>query len=589
MTILKLKSQILSRSIHEDQEAVIALWMKTFLHNTDDTAIKISKLLFSSVYLGDFKTRSALAGQREHASPNQHLTCIDYLSHGSRIIFDYESLSPENRIEFLQFFPDPSEESKVFSRSSTHAIVRKNSVIIEKKGFHLGVQSFALYYVARYYDFGVNIAMGGTDQVNFAGKKILPNGNNGHIYFHRYNDQCLVMCGLEQNAPQSTLESIQSAYDTLQSMIQSQAVTEAPSDAVDVQIGTDQFGQKHSLTGASDTYTAAGSLYFSDPVYQVKLLLEKGCFAPDKYGAMIVTLTNENWSMIKDSIKSLNQMISDKDEVALVERLHELPKSASHQEQAIPSYIAFTFESYLQRIYEELIYPSELSQAEKEELYLLQQKFLDSINQIKQDQFNQYLLFLSLCQSILNQSNLPKAYQESIQRIKDLFRLQFKKCPEPFINSLQIQSKQIHERLKRLYDELSVSRERFESTMNPSDESQSLSLSRWKDLEKKLSDVIKGNPVTAETFDHPKDDPEYLIQLKELLDRTELLMNELPKQNLDSSISEPAMPQVSAIQPSSSSFFQSSKKDDDSIEPSNDLTQSQKDVVYSPIPVSIIA
>lgn len=584
MTIYELKSHILSRSIHEDQEAVITQWMKTFIHNKDDAAIKLGKLLFASVYQGDFKTRSSLAGQTEHSNPNNHLTCIDYLSHGSRIILDYEQLSPENQIEFLQYFPDPSEENEIYPRTSSHAIVRINRVIIEKKGFYLGVQGFVLSFVAKRYDFGVNIAMGGAEQTNFVGKKILANGCSGHMYFHRYDDECLVMCGLEQNAPP------QSAYETFQSLLQT--VTMNHSESIDLQTGTDQFGQWHSLTGASDTYTAAGSLYFSDPVYQAKLLLEKGCFAPDKYGAMIVILTNENWAMIKESIRSLEKIISDGEEAALSDMLHTFPKNASAEEQPIPSYIAFMFDAYLTRVYEELITPSELLPHEKESIHQLQQQLLDSITQIKQDKHDLYLHFLAISQEILERIDAPIPYKESIQRIKDLFKLQFKKNPEPFMIHLKEQSDQIQNRINQLYREVSVVREQIETTVTLRDEHLSSYLSRLTELQQSLLNFIKKTTDTTESVEQKYEiDPEQLMSLQQLISKTELMLSQMPKPSLDPSIQEPVAKidesMTLANSRSSSSFFKSTEGHEPPIDKLNRL--SKEEVVYSPVPITITA
>jgi len=450
------KSNILSCSIDEDQSVVIAKWVKTFIHNDkDDVAIKLGKLLFAAVYQGDFKTRSSLGNQVELSNPNTHLTCIDYLSHGSRIIFDYEQLSSDYQKEFLQYFPDPNEDNKIFSRTATHAVCRLESEIIEKKGFHLGVQGLMLSLMAKRYDFGVNIAMGGTDQINLAGKKILANGFSGHVYFHRYNDENLIMCGLEQSAPS------QSAYATFQSILHT--VTKTHSESSDAQTGTDQYGQWHSLTGASDVFTAAGSLYFNDPIYQAKLLIEKGCFPPDKYGAMIVTLTNDNWSLIKNCILTLEKTIADGDEVALSDTLRYLPKNACEQDPSISSYIALMFDVYLARAYEGFIISSELSLKEKESLRQLQHRLLDTIIQLQQGELDVYPTFLNLSQDILNLTNMPKAYRESIQRIRDLFKLQLAKDPQLLVVHQDLLSKAHYEelqvRLSELYQEVGLARE----------------------------------------------------------------------------------------------------------------------------------
>lgn len=527
MNISEIKSNILSRSIDEDQSAVITQWTKTFIHNgKDSVAIKLSKLLFAAIYQGDFKTRSSLADQVELSNPNSHLTCIDYLSHGSRIIIDYEQLSTEYQQELLQYFPDPDGHNGVFSRTATHAVCRFDGKIIEKKGFRLGVQALMLSLVAKHYDFGVNIAMGGTHQINFVGKQILPNGFSGHVYFHRYHDQNLLMGGIEQNTPPL------STFETLQSLIHS--VTPSQSEASDDQVGTDQFGQSHSLSGASDVFTAAGSLYFNDPIYQAKLLIDKGCFPPDKYGGMIVTVTNENWSSIKECLLNLEKTIDSADEAALRDTLQCLPKTACDKDTPIPSYISLMFDVYLARAYEGFILTSELSEKEKEFLSQLQQQFLNSIIELQKGKLDFYHAFLSLSQDLLTLQSLPKAYIEAIQRIKDLFKLQLEKDPHLLVVHQELLFKEQYEglqiRLTELYPEVRLIREYLESSFIIRDHHLSSHLKSLEELEPTLLLATKRTSDSPEIPDEKGVvDPGRLINMQELVSKTELLLSQSPR------------------------------------------------------------
>jgi hypothetical protein len=259
---------IVKCTIAEDQHNVATQWAKTFIHNPNDLATIMTQLVMACVARGEFKTRAYMSSSSELQDPSDQLTIADYLSHASRIIIDYNSLSEENAQELLSFFPEENGNNKVFSRSATHNVNQVKDKVVEGKGMLIGLVGQLHPSIKKPLDFGINIAMGGEGQENFYGKKITDNGFSGHFYYHRNTEHRLLLAGLEQSAPAASVLGLLMGSETYPK---------------EVQQDHDQFGQGHSLTGASDTYTAAGSLYFSNPVYQTKLVLETGVFPPDKY------------------------------------------------------------------------------------------------------------------------------------------------------------------------------------------------------------------------------------------------------------------------------------------------------------------
>lgn len=418
------KINIIERTIQEDQTAVATQWLDTFKHNAkDNAATQIAKLMVASIAQGDFKTKSTLASPDLSAPPNT-LSVIDYVSHASRIVIDYKNLNPEHLKEFLAFFPQAGQKG-VFARSATHAVVREGAKITELKGFMLGVTGQLPSFVKTPYDFGVNIAMGGEGQVNSIGNTISDNGFSGHVYFHHYAPDSLLMLGLEQSAPAASLLD---------------AIWGHKSSAHGVQQDSDQFGQGHSLTGASDTYTAAGSLYFSDPIYQAKLLAETGTMPPDKYGAMQVTLTDENWSEIKQFLGALDTNLETHREDLVVNQLLTPPKTAIEIPQKIQSYIAIDFKAYFKGIailLEQV--PEEQRTAVKEKVKALQTELLISIQALQEGHPERYRQFQQQIKMICALDSLPENYTKAVQRIKGLFTLQQQLDPtlkETYINIL---------------------------------------------------------------------------------------------------------------------------------------------------------
>lgn len=431
------KFDILSRSIAQDQAAVAKQWADTLIHNSkDDTAVNMTQLLLACLARGDFKTRAFLSKSPALQVPSDKLSITDYISHASRIILDYQGLTETNRQELLSYFPSPRVKDTVFSRSATHNVSRNmEGAAVEGKGVLLGIMGQLPGIIKTPQDFGINIAMGGMGQTNFYDKKISDNGCSGHFYFHRNDSDSLLLLGLEQTAP---------AASALEFLLGAKKYPD------EVQQHHDQFGQGHSLTGASDTYTAAGSLYFSDPVYQTKLLLEKGVFPPDKYGAMHITITEENWPLIKlffNKLKTTAHSDEDQKEQQLLELLLSKPVTASPAKEDYLSYIALDFDTYLKRVYQIFIAESQLDAGKQPVLFNLQAQLLVTIKKLQQGHIEHYETFKLQVAEIIHTKDTPPEYQEAILRIQELFKLQLKIDPK---------LKQTHEELllKNIYDDL---------------------------------------------------------------------------------------------------------------------------------------
>ncbi len=404
---------IVKCSIEEDQLNVATQWAKTFVHNPMDLANNMAQLVMACVAMGDFKTRSYMSNSSELQPPSDQLTIADYLSHASRIIIDYNSLSKGNAQELLSFFPESGD--RVCARSATHNVNQVNEKVVEGKGVLIGLTGQLPSVIKKPRDFGINIAMGGAGQDNFYGKKISANGFSGHFYYHRNAEHQLLLAGLEQSAPAA------SALDLLRG---SEKYPE------EEQQGHDQFGQGHSLTGASDTYTAAGSLYFSNPVYQAKILLEKGIFPPDKYGAMQVTITDDNWPLIKDFLKRLTTSIEDGNQDKVVGQLLEKPATAENTKGEYRSYVALDFGVYLKQVYKVFVADSELEELTKLKLVQMQGELLVLIKKLQEGDVKAAKEFEDLMSQIRSTEEIPEEYEQALARISDLFRLQLNIDPK---------------------------------------------------------------------------------------------------------------------------------------------------------------
>ncbi|HHF7390033.1 TPA: LepB GTPase-activating domain-containing protein [Legionella anisa] len=375
----------------------------------------MTQLLLACLACGDFGIHPYLSKSSELQAPSDQLSIVDYISHASRVILDYQGLSEANKKELLTLFPVPGGDNKIFSRSATHNVCRGGEgEVVEGKGFLLGVIGQLPEMIKLALDFGINIAMGGEGQENFYGKKISANGYSGHFYFHRNDKDNLLMLGLEQSAP---------AASPLAFIWGTEKYSE------DVQQNHDQFGQGHSLTGASDTYTAAGSLYFSDPIYQAKLLSEKGVFPPDKYGAMQVKLTDANWPEIKKFLEHLRSLSDEKHKEQLLDILLTKPSTAKPTKGDYKSYIALDFQSYLKRVYQVFISEEELDAESQLNFFTLQSNLLATIKKLQQGQIENYELFKQQIEAIIGIKNIPPEYRKAIIRIQHLFELQLEIDP----------------------------------------------------------------------------------------------------------------------------------------------------------------
>lgn len=321
----KRKIDIHTQSIKADQEQVASQWAKTFYYNNhseaddsfeNDTATQMMAILAGCVAKANFKIKHHLSKDKHYQAPNKVLTVADYLSHGSRIMIDYHELSEENKQQLLAYF----NGRKIISRSATHAAYRQDGDAVEQKGFALGVIGQLPEFLKTAQDFGVNIAFGGINQKNLANNIINDSGNHGHVYFHLNKEDNILMCGLEQSAPSSASTILEHHAD--------------------------QFGQTHSLLGSSDVYTAPGSLYFSDPAYQIKLMKEHNALPPMKYGGMLVKLTNENWQ----EVLTFSNLLKSNDITSNQTLLLQTPATADKQSPNIHDIDSIEFKQYFKRL-----------------------------------------------------------------------------------------------------------------------------------------------------------------------------------------------------------------------------------------------
>ncbi len=402
-----IKTKILAASIEEDQQRVAEQWAKTFQYGGDHLAVKMMKMTMACIYAGEFKVQRV--GDKDNLRPPTDILCIaDYLSHASRIVIDYQGLSKKNQDEFLCLFPKNDGKNGVISRTSTHSVHREGDKVVEVKSFTNGLIGQLSEYLIEPCDFGINIAMGGADQKNYVNNTITDNGYSGHVYFYRYDEEKLLMIGLEQSKPVDTSEFFNSFWS-------------APKD--EMQCNYDQFDQSHSLIGASDVYTAAGSLYFSDVIYQIKLLCEKNILPPDKYGGMHLKLDDDNWPKIQNFLNDINKAINQEDAV-LIELLRRTPESACEDKPKIHSYLAFNFKSYMDRIYQLFIADAALDNDET--IKNVHDALLGKLILLQRGKNENIQSFFTEAERLINLSASPPNYQQAIERLKNLVNLQLK-------------------------------------------------------------------------------------------------------------------------------------------------------------------
>lgn len=402
----EVKQNILSRTIEEDQQAVIETWVKTFKHNDGESEeIKMARLAFALIARSDFKIKHAFASEDRLVAPSTVLTLADYLSHASRIVVDYQDLSERNREELLIYFPRHPDAS----RTATHAVTRdKTGKVTELKGTQYGLRGFMPSLLNTPRDFGINIAMGGKGQSNLAGKTIKANGYSGHWYYHLEDNQQIMMMGLEQAKP-------------LQIGALFRGHAQDSSDSDDDQRHIDQFGQQHSVIGKSDVFTAASSIYFSDPIYQAKLMDEHHILPPEKYDGMHVKITDEHWNEIKVYMLDLEIASRGRDNVALEQLLKSLPAAACGDAVSYKSFTQFDFEGYLGRIFEYFAPQNPEARETLQRITEYQEMLLISLKQIKSGRLGHYRDFLETLCTMIDWADLPEKYREALLRLDRLF------------------------------------------------------------------------------------------------------------------------------------------------------------------------
>ncbi len=420
-----IKLVIVEATIKQDQANVATQWLQTLMYNDpNEPALAMTKFMLACIAQGHFQTKTSESGSWQ--APNDVLTVADYLSHGSRIMVDYQQLSVEKKSKLQQLF----SKDYMQPRCSTHAVVRdQQGAAKELKWFMLGVQG--LLNLIRpgdceIRDFGINIAMGGEGRTNYQGKKIEDNGYSGHLFVHHHPQDELLLFGLEQTAPTTGPFAVMFA----------DVSDHGSEDEREIQVHSDQFDQGHSMVGASDTYTAAGSLYFDNPIYQAKLRQQCGAVPPIKYGGMMVTLRNVDWLDIQAYLQKLDENCQNADQ--LQRQLMAKPKLAT--KQVIHEYSDLDFAKYLKQC--KNIFNSEADKGlhkryrELRQCIETAQKSTDAGFFMKNNLQLQALIAAILAEH----GDASEAHREAIRRIGDLFSRQENALSEQMQTSMRIRA-----------------------------------------------------------------------------------------------------------------------------------------------------
>lgn len=357
------RRKILEYTIEEDQEALLERWAQTLIHvGTDDhsadkthlRAVLIMVLAMAAVAKGNFLTSTS--GQNDaFNSPANALCVADYLSHASRVMIDLSELSEKNKELFLNKFP----RDELDARPSSHRTRRKDGILTEEKTLSHGVKGAFLNAVdavgektgigqlaakvgikgPELTDFGVDIQMGGVNQRNLSGG-VSTRGRDGHILIH-LGDPNAVMIGLEQTKPVSNQDMQdligkvgEVAVEALHTVVGFVSRQPSPPDSPKTPSlendddNTCGLSGEHSMLGHSDDYTAAGSLYFSNLIYKIKLMEEKGALTPAKYNGMRVNLNNSNFSEFGEYSNALFSAHKKQDAKAIKKLLQQSPSTA---------------------------------------------------------------------------------------------------------------------------------------------------------------------------------------------------------------------------------------------------------------------
>ena len=368
------RREILERSIVDDQDFIIDRWAKTFTdvgeedhlaHEAHLRAVQFMMLTMAAVAQGDFEVSEMSSSDKKVHShrPSNALFVADYLSHASRVTIDFSGLTAEQKAHVSSLFSTENLDP----RPSTHYTERDTSgILTEKKSKLAGAQAVllnALDVIGRttrlgdalapivkgpaLTDFGIDIFMGGINQPNLS-QGISERGRDGHVLIHRNATDDSVMIGLEQTKPISNqsmqdalshaggaaVEALQSTWNFISrkpspptegsSPVRKTPSPELPTD----EDNTFGLSGKHSMLGDSDDYTSAGSLYFSNLIYKLKLLEDKRALTPAKYNGMHVRLNSGNVDAFLGYFNALSTARQERNVSAIKALLKQLPQTA---------------------------------------------------------------------------------------------------------------------------------------------------------------------------------------------------------------------------------------------------------------------
>ena len=362
------RRDIIDYCIDDDKEAIVKRWTQTFIHKGSDQdpankynidAVRLMMATMAAVARGYFQVNES--GKKGEYKPPSNVFCIaDYLSHASRVMIDLSELTETNKNTVLTCL----SMNHLDARASTHLTERKEGVLIEKKSLGHGVFETVLNVVdsvgevsgigplaakigiqgPALTDYGIDIQMGGVGQINLSGG-ISERGRDGHIFVYREGDA--VMIGLEQTKPPMTNQDMRNGLEeakgavvgVVQNVLNflsrtpsppaegASPVRKTPSPPLDSDDDNAcGLSGEHSMAGLSDDYTAAGSLYFSNLIYKLKLMEDKGALTPAKYNGMLVRLNDRN---VDSFLDFFNQMGSAHEASNVANLLKQVPQSAT--------------------------------------------------------------------------------------------------------------------------------------------------------------------------------------------------------------------------------------------------------------------
>ncbi len=383
------RREIVERDLRQDRDAVVSRWLDTVVftdeeRGSDATFVReLILMTFCLIKYADFEVSSTGNDKEicEFTKPSPELCVADYLSHASRIILDPRNLDPKyaRALRAIYGRRDDGYYEGLDSRASTHALVTDvNGQLVEIKSREHGAWEAAknvvkavgsLGNIAEYAkqfgvqgpdttDYGIDVLMGGKGRPNLSGG-YSELGKDGHFLIHHSEG---ILVGLEQSRPAGTYSDLQgkvsafaegtvgvlrsafsfasldsaettSSSDTTESSPSSHRSRQTPSPDPDDD-PTHGLSGAHSMTGAADEYTAAGSLYFSNLLYKLKLLEETGELAPKKYNGMRIVLSKRAFIQAYKTFDELRGLESGQLEERLRLLLTSTPNNAYDREDA---------------------------------------------------------------------------------------------------------------------------------------------------------------------------------------------------------------------------------------------------------------